>query len=384
MKHAANLGALLMLCMVSLFFTQPDIRYVLAFLCALILCCLSLADLHSGLLTAGCLLDCAAAVFLPEFLFFYPLSFYVLCLAGRSENSCAESRSLYRFRSLLPLASAALFLLLAGPVYSLPAYLVFLGLFGFLAAFLLEQLASRTGQMEEQLKRTQDDSAERSILLTEKNRSLLEKQDYEIYAATLRERNRIAREIHDNVGHLLSRSILLTGAVKAVNRDPGLSESLNSLDESLNLAMDSIRTSVHDLHDEAVDLDQAVRTVIQDFTFCPVSYSYDCGRGIPREVKYSFISIIKEALSNIMRHSDATRASITIREHPAIYQLCVEDNGTSAPVLPGTDTEPPGMGRTGMGLSNMRERTARLGGYFHIFQDHGFKILITIPKEKTI
>jgi signal transduction histidine kinase len=43
----------------------------------------------------------------------------------------------------------------------------------------------------------------------------MEKQDYEIYLATLRERNRIAREIHDNVGHMLSRSILQIGALKA-------------------------------------------------------------------------------------------------------------------------------------------------------------------------
>lgn len=50
---------------------------------------------------------------------------------------------------------------------------------------------------------------------------------------------------------------------------------------------------------------------------------------IPREVKYSFISITKEALSNTMRHSDATHVSVLIREHPALYQLCIEDNGSA-------------------------------------------------------
>ena len=45
-------------------------------------------------------------------------------------------------------------------------------------------------------------------MLTQKNKDLLEKQDYEIHVATLKERNRIAREIHDNVGHMLSRSLL--------------------------------------------------------------------------------------------------------------------------------------------------------------------------------
>ena len=58
-------------------------------------------------------------------------------------------------------------------------------------------------RVEQEYRKTRDDSKERNLLLHEKNRSLIEKQDYEIYTATLQERNRIAREIHDNVGHLL-------------------------------------------------------------------------------------------------------------------------------------------------------------------------------------
>ena len=157
---------------------------------------------------------------------------------------------------------------------------------------------------------------------------LAEKQDYEIYAATLKERNRIAREIHDNVGHLLSRSILITGAAKAINASDALSPVLDDLDHSLNQAMTSIRTSVHDLHDESLNLKEAAESLTSDFTFCPVTLNYDMGFEVPREIKYCFISIVKEALSNVARHSNATLVQITMREHPALYQLCIEDNGT--------------------------------------------------------
>ena len=92
-------------------------------------------------------------------------------------------------------------------------------LLGIGAAMLLEVKSTQLEIKEEKLKKIRDDSAERNLLLKEKNKELLEKQDYEIYTATLRERNRIAREIHDNVGHLLSRTILITGALKAVNKD---------------------------------------------------------------------------------------------------------------------------------------------------------------------
>ena len=49
---------------------------------------------------------------------------------------------------------------------------------------------------------------------------------------------------------------------------------------------------------------------------------------VPREIKYGFIAIVKEALHNIVRHSDASKVKIVMREHPALYQLIVEDNGT--------------------------------------------------------
>lgn len=71
-----------------------------------------------------------------------------------------------------------------------------------------------------------DNAKEISLHLEQKNKELLEKQDYEIQVATLNERNRIAREIHDSVGHLLSRSILQLGALKAVHRqEPELNAS---------------------------------------------------------------------------------------------------------------------------------------------------------------
>ena len=126
-----------------------------------------------------------------------------------------------------------------------------------------------------EIRRIKDDSEERTLLLAEKNKALQEKQNYEIYAATLRERNRIAREIHDNVGHLLSRTILLTGAAKAVNQDKNMENLLEGLDVSLNSAMNSIRSSVHDLHDESMNLENTIKSIISDFKNCTLEYDID-------------------------------------------------------------------------------------------------------------
>ncbi|HCX63580.1 MAG TPA: hypothetical protein DHN33_00015 [Eubacteriaceae bacterium] len=81
--------------------------------------------------------------------------------------------------------------------------------------------------------------------------AILQKQDGEIRAAMLKERNRIAREIHDNVGHLLSSALLQVGALQAIASEQ---KELTSLKQTLDRAMDNIRESVHNLHDESVNL----------------------------------------------------------------------------------------------------------------------------------
>lgn len=246
-------------------------------------------------------------------------------------------------------------------------------LFGLLLSFCLSKQTEEYERLDKLYKQTRDDTTELNLLLKEKNKNLLEKQDYEIYTATLRERNRIAREIHDNVGHMLSRSILMVGALRAVNHDNTLAEPLSNLENTLTQAMDSVRQSVHDLHDESVNLKEAVENLIQGFVFCPASLQYDMGYQIPRELKYSFIAIIKEALVNVSKHSNATHVSITLREHPGFWQLSIADNGT----LSGN------IASTGIGLENIRGRILALNGRVDITKDNGFHIFATVPKENS-
>lgn len=275
--------------------------------------------------------------------------------------------------------------LLAFQFHKFPEILCLAGIFGFILAFFLWSHTRQYELLARNFRQSRDDSEEHALLLSEKNKALLEKQDYEIYAATLRERNRIAREIHDNVGHVLSRSILMTAACKTINKNEALDPLLGNLEESLNGAMNSIRSSVHDLHDDAVNLEDAIKGLVKDFTFCPVTLTYDMSRQVPREVKYSLISITKEGLSNVMRHSNADSVNILLREHPALYQLCIEDNGTLGSKIPDiqTDADSNKMETVsgGMGLSNIRDRVKALGGTVQITQEKGFRIFVTIPKS---
>ena len=251
--------------------------------------------------------------------------------------------------------------------------------FGLMIAGYAVTQTRQIDKLASSLQKTRDDSTELTLLLQDKNRSLRDKQDYEIYAATLKERNRIAREIHDNVGHLLSRAILITGAMKMTNQISGLQEPFESLDSSLGEAMDSIRKSVHDLHDDAVDLEKALEEIIADFSFCSVDFSYHLSKTIAREVKYNVIAIVKEALNNVMKHSNANLVQLTVSESEDLYQVMIEDNGTT--ISPNTPTNPLNIETRGIGLINMTERVKKLHGTITFYSQNGFRIYIKLPKH---
>ena len=81
-------------------------------------------------------------------------------------------------------------------------------------------------------------------------------------------------------------SSTLRWAAKTINKDPGMTAILKNLEDSLNHAMNSIRNSVHDLHDEAVNLEEVEKSLVHEFTFCSVQMVYDMTREVPREVKF--------------------------------------------------------------------------------------------------
>lgn len=239
-------------------------------------------------------------------------------------------------------------------------------------AVILSHRTNSLEKLQQEMIRIRDAGTELNLALREKNKDLREKQDYEIYLATLRERNRIAREIHDNVGHMLSRSILQVGALSTIYKEEPLHEQLSGINETLNQAMNSIRESVHDLHDDSIDLRQAVDEATRDMQEkYQIRIDYDMSKVVPRNVKYCFITTIKEAMSNVVKHSDANKIEIVLREHPGIYQLFIGDNGSGRK----------NKSEDGIGLVNMRERVEALNGTIHINDEKGFKIFISIKRE---
>ncbi len=178
--------------------------------------------------------------------------------------------------------------------------------------------------------------------------------------ATLQERNRIAREIHDSLGHSLTAfNLHVAAALRLFNSDPDEAKEL--LVEAKQLgdhALQSVRESVGTMRSHPLQgksLETAIGQLTEDFArstgiFPDVSIQTSA---IPEDQAIAFYRIIQEALTNISKYAQATTVSIQITR----TQLAITDDGR------GFD---PSQTTSGFGLQGMQERTSAIGGEFEL------------------
>lgn len=345
--------ALLLICLLSFNMTPGFYTPVLALLLSII--CSSTVQILSGT-TAACIIIAACSAMcgvVPVFFCALPLILYDALWEKKAWLTLPAITVFFRAESL---SSGQFIATAAGLIISVIIYL---------------RVSKLEGAINS-LQSLRDEVTEQNLRLADKNKLLVQAQDNEVHLATLKERNRIAREIHDNVGHMLTRSILQSGALLIINKDPQLKEPLEELKNTLDSAMTSIRESVHGLHDESIDLKKLVADSVQTAgDRFKVHLDYDFTDSVPGKVKLAVAGIVKEGISNAIKHSNGDRINIVLREHPVFYQLMFEDNGSCS-----------GINDTGIGLKNMEDRAASIGGTISFTpSEKGFRIFMSAPKE---
>lgn len=198
--------------------------------------------------------------------------------------------------------------------------------------------------------------------------------------ATLQERNRIAREIHDALGHALTaQSIQLENALLFL--PPEAEKSKSFLQESQRLgkrALQEVRRSIATLRSDPLQgrsLEEAMTKAIAEFqstTGITPNFTAQLSQSIPTEISTALYRILQESLTNVAKHSAATQVSIHLQQHSNTVHLQIADNGQ------GFD---PARNTTGFGLQGMRERTTALGGKFLLSSQprQGCRITVSIP-----
>ena len=314
-----------------------------------------------------------AAAFVPPFAPFAPLAFYDIAQHVRREHAWPA----------LGVAATFVFALVADyRTGMLPARALLLTAILSVAATLLSLRTAQLEREQERMRRTRDRLQERALALEARNRDLADRQDYEVELATLAERARIAREIHDNVGHQLTRASLQTEALRVVHaNEPGVAADFADVKRTVDEALQLVRTSVHALNDNAANLSVQLERIVEDARSDggPQIEPEVLAEHAPANVANCFAAVLREALSNTMRHAHAQNVTVRCMEHPSFYQLIVTDDGTGA-----TPANSRGAAE-GMGLGSMRERVEALGGTFTAGPRAGaggWRVFATVPKQQ--
>jgi signal transduction histidine kinase len=199
---------------------------------------------------------------------------------------------------------------------------------------------------------------------------------------SLQERNRIAREIHDSLGHSLTTlNLYLEMAVKFAHIQPERShEVLIEAKRLGSIALQDVRQSVSTLRSDPLqgkDLPIALHRLVEEFQQSSQIESrcdLDLPLLIPSEVAITIYRIVQEGLTNITKYAQANKASIKVKTTATEIELRIIDDGC------GFNTT---YNSSGFGLQGMRERVTSLQGKFEIVSSpgQGCQIMAIIPLD---
>jgi signal transduction histidine kinase len=257
-------------------------------------------------------------------------------------------------------------------------YTIYLTIIAALAALYARSLESALTLADERAVRLEHESAARE-------REAVQRAQVEAYAtqaadlATLEERNRIAREIHDGLGHhLMNVMHLLKGSRTVLASDPAMArETIEEAYTVAKEALDDVRRSVGTLRGSPLaqrSLGEVVTNLVEKTSTYGIKTTCTIlgePQTLPLSVAETLYRVIQEALTNIRKHAQATQAVVQFDyRNPQRVHVLIEDNGR------GTD-HPHG----GFGLIGMHERIHQVDGTMTIqsASGEGFRIQIEVP-----
>jgi signal transduction histidine kinase len=215
---------------------------------------------------------------------------------------------------------------------------IFYGEFGFLGFVLAIslQMSNKIIETEEELDRHRHNLESlveaRTTKLEEAQQQLLQQTQER---ATLEERNRLARDLHDAVTQTIYSAALIAESLPQIwERSPGEGQrNLIKLRQLVRGALAEMRALLFELRPaalETVDLELLLRQqcdALTGRTRIPVDLAVEGQSELPPEVKIAFYRITQEAFNNIVKHAQADRVKVTLQQSADEVILTIEDNG---------------------------------------------------------
>jgi len=188
------------------------------------------------------------------------------------------------------------------------------------------------------------------------------------HLAKVAERERIARDLHDLLGHTLSVIILKSElASKLAERDPERArEEIRDVERISRDALTQVRAAVRGYRSGGLQAE--IESARDALDAANVTLECDLGQlQLPPAHEAVIALAIREAVTNIVRHAHATRCRIALMPHDGSYAVTIVDNGRG------------GEATFGSGLNGMRERIEALGGTLSRDGSSGTTVTITMP-----
>lgn len=189
--------------------------------------------------------------------------------------------------------------------------------------------------------------------------------------AKIAERERIARDLHDLLGHTLSLVVLKAQlAGKLIGRDPEKAKSeIADLEQVAREALTQVREVVgdyrsHGLREECLHAERACRAA-------DIQLQIDPPPQLPPQVDRTSAWVLREAMTNLLRHSGAGACRVHFSLEPDQPLMVIEDNGRG---LEGT--------AEGNGLKGMRERLAEIGAGLSLHSEKGLRLEVGQPDHQ--
>jgi signal transduction histidine kinase len=200
--------------------------------------------------------------------------------------------------------------------------------------------------------------------------------------ATVQERNRIARDIHDSLGHTLTAlNVQLQTTVKLWSLNPAKAKSfLNQAQQLGKLAIQEVRQSIHTLRDDNQKIESlatSLEDLVKDFrkgTGITIVTNIKIDSDLSAELVKNLYRIVQEALTNISKHAQASVVFIQLSTTPGKVTLFIDDDGEG--FSQESDIE-------GFGLQGMQERVTFLHGTLRVSSNPGTgcRIKVELPTE---
>jgi signal transduction histidine kinase len=206
-------------------------------------------------------------------------------------------------------------------------------------------------------------------LLAELQEAHRQLQEYALRAeelAVVEERNRLAREMHDTLGHHLTvASVQLEGAQRLCPTDPEQAATMvGTVRDQVREALGELRNTVAALRspiETDLDLRSALRRLIDNFERAAgLTVHRIMPEGmppLPDAYRLTLLRAVQEALTNIEKHAQANQVWLVLTIGNEAVTLLVGDDGKGVSRT---------AGRAGFGLQGLRERAAQLGGELHV------------------